>query len=369
MEREQEWRGSEGAGEMDEDQYLLGPPDPAWAKRMAKIEKKFVRAEQRQAGYVGAPPSRRGVRAAYVSGAVILVLLVYAAVVRPFGDRPAVAGSTVVGINGGPNAMGGIGSNGPKATSTGSRVPVSGLTSAGEAAPGVGGDDPFSGTPAESWHTAELGVAMPAASAVGSYSAAQVRDGLDLAHRYIVAARTDRSVLVDHRLQTLENLLDPRQVAEESSVATGPNSYLSPTLLAPGFALAAPARVTGAVTVAQVEPTATVPARHLAVQANLVWAYPLVPHSDTLRGTGNLTVLHEHLTLAVFPAAQGSATLRVEREDRYESNVDCAYLAQGLIGLPRINDPSASPTTSGTVPTGTQVYDPRTPLTDGRTCR
>lgn len=346
---------------MDEDQGMPGIHDPEWAKRVAAIEKEFLKAERRRGGGRGRTdvlakrgrPARR-FRTAYIWAIIAFSAVAYAAIAHPWGIEPvplANAPRPIVAQNAdgipAPSSTGGV-SRPPDAPS--------------------GGADPFAGSPARGWPTADQGVIMPTATKVGPYSSTQVSAALDLAHRYILLTRADPRVLVDHQLQLLTAMVDPEEVSRSGFQTTGPHSALQPTLLAPGSALSASIRVNGTVNAAYRPDAAGRPM--LQVTTNLVWAYPLADRPGVITDGGTIAVRHDQMTLDLFPSDPRLRTrLFVESIRGYQFNMDCAYADQGLLGLPRIDDPSRLPAPSGAMPTGNQAYDPHTAIDVGRSCR
>lgn len=83
----------------------------------------------------------------------------------------------------------------------------------------------------------------------------------------------------------------------------------------------------------------------------------------------DIVVLHEKMTLDLYPSdPTWKDKVWITDADWYTANIDCAYVKQGLLALPRIDDPSRAPRPSGVVPTGSQVFDPKTPLDMGGSC-
>ena len=281
-------------------------------------------------------------RTAYIWTAIVGVAIAYAAIVKPWG-------TDTVPVANAPS---------PIATDAGTADPS---TTAGSP------HDPFFGSPAEDWPAADQGVIMPAATKAGSYSAIQVKAALDLAHQYILLTRADPRVLVDHQIQLLTALVDPEELRRPGLKITGSDSILRPTLLAPGNSLAAPIRVNGTVSaVYHVDSNGT---PELQVSTNLVWAYALTSRDRVTTGNSTIAVRHDQMTLDLYPS---NPSLRnkvfIEQINGYQSNIDCGYADQGMLGLPRIDDPSRAPIPSGTMPTGNQDYQPQTPMNLGSNC-
>ncbi|SDP06677.1 hypothetical protein SAMN04515671_2858 [Nakamurella panacisegetis] len=335
---------------VDEDDRILSElHDPEWAKRVAAIEKEFRKAERKRSPAPLARPTRtpRRFRAAYIWTVVVIGVLAYAAIAKPWGVQGRIP------VANQPDPIVTVDQAAPTTSSP---------TTAAQTAVD---EDPFAGSPAALWPTADKGVIMPTATAVGPLSAAQVRHSLDVAHRYLLTARTDPRVLTAHQTGLLRSMIVPAELATSAPV-TGPNSVLRPTLLAPGFKLAAPIRVNGTVAAKYASSSTR---RVLVVTTNLVWAYALVPQADSLTTGDDIVVLHEKMTLDLYPSdPTWKDKVWITDADWYTANIDCAYVKQGLLALPRIDDPSRAPRPSGVVPTGSQVFDPKTPLDMGGSC-
>lgn len=343
------------------DEYGMPPlDDPAWAKRLAKIEKEFRKAERRRPqdkprrGSLRVP---RRFRTAYAWVIIMVAALAFAVVVHPW--RTATEQVPVANT---PQ---------PISTQTGPNLPKTltpQLTTGAPGIPNVGGGDPFSGSPAQAWPSADTGVIMPPATTAGPYTAAQVSAALGLAHRYILLTRADTRVVVGHQVQLLTALMSPEQLTGAGIKTTGPDSILQPTLLAPGNKLSAPIRVNGTVHAAYHPDDVGNPM--LQVTTNLVWAYPLTPQPGVTALTGTIALRHDQMTLDLYPAEPRlKGKVFVEQIQGYQSNIDCEYADEGLLGLPRINDPSRLIAPSGTMPTGNQAYDPSAPINTGTSCK
>ena len=355
----------------DDDRILSGMHDPEWAKRVADIEKEFRKAERRKRAPKSATaPTRRPrrFRTAYIWAVIVIGVIAFAAIVKPWGVQ---GGGVPVANQPDP-----ILTRADGAIDSGSATTVASVASAAVASASVGTSapsttdstisphqGPFAASPAALWPTADKGVIMPPAKAVGPYSAAEVKHSLDVAHQYLLTARTDPRVLTEHRTKLLSAMIVPDELTT-TVPTTGRDSILHPTLLAPGFTLAAPVRVNGTV---NAKYSTTDPS--LEVTTNLVWAYALVPEADTVDPADNIVVLHEQMTMYLYPSdPTWKNKVWMEHDRAFDSNIDCGYVADGLIGLPRVDDPSRAPQPSGVIPTGNQPFDPKTPLDIGSSC-
>jgi len=338
---------------VDDDPIMPEIHDPEWAKRMAAIEADFRKADRRRVSSkaLAQPPRRpRRFRGANLWVGIIVVAIAYAAIAKPWGTEQVPV------------------ANAPLPIATQTDIGVASTPSAEATWSGASTTDPFAGGPAQSWPTADKGVIMPTATRIGPYTAAQVTTALNLARRYILMTRTDPRVLVAHQVQLLTAMVVPAELTGGRIRATGKDSIVNPTLLAPGNELSAPIRVNGTVNAAYHPDGAGNPM--LQVTTNLVWAYPIVLHPGFAASGGTVAVIHDRMTLDLYPSDRAlRSKVFVEGIRRYESNIDCEYADQGLLGLPRIDDPSRMPMPSGTMPTGNQAYNPDTPLDLGRNCK
>jgi hypothetical protein len=82
---------------------------------------------------------------------------------------------------------------------------------------------PFAGSPAAKFATGDAGVTLPAARAVGGFSASEVAKALALARRYFVAANLDPATVTGDSPKAVLALLDP----------VGPRRELAKALRAP----------------------------------------------------------------------------------------------------------------------------------------
>ena len=345
----------------DNDPLLSGEHDPEWARRMAAMEKEFARADRRARKPKKVKPARAGRRSrptVLIVSAVVALMVAGAAVYQHFHHSSSAAvpvmnsPAPVTTEKGGPSAR-------PPTAPPITTAPVT-----------KGADDPFAGSPAAAWPTAEHGLLMPAAASTGVFTATEMAAALALIQRFILTARTDPVVLTQHDLTGLDRMVAEAELTQPHFQDGSRQSIFFPSRLAPGFALSAPVRVNGPVAVTYV-PTGRLGSKYLSAEANLVWVYPLVPQGDTVPARTYLVVLHEDLVLAtphLDPTNKGK--IYVQSDEYAAGNMDCGYLEQGELALPRIDDPATRPVPSGTVPTGTQVFDPKFDITTvGSTCR
>lgn len=82
----------------------------------------------------------------------------------------------------------------------------------GEVAPGTPTlDRPFAGSPAEQWADGEAGIVLPRATAVASFSKAQVKKALEQTKTLLVAGSLDPNTLEGSRPKAVFDVIDPRQ--------------------------------------------------------------------------------------------------------------------------------------------------------------
>jgi hypothetical protein len=322
----------------DEHVQLGSGGDEEWAARMQKLNQEFDKKRRRRPARMSPSASDADeARAQRTSGhstrksivaLVLVIALGYGALhflgrSDPSGNRQAV-------------------------------VPV--LNSVAPSQSSVAPQDPFAGTPARYWPTADVGVIMPTAVPLGPYAPDLVQGVLDRAHHYLLVARTDPSILTDHALGAVETLLDPDYLAK----IAGPDEArgLGLTRLAPDERLTDPVRVNGTVADAYAAPVPGGDQEHITVTADLVWAYAMTP-PDRAPRESNVVVIHENTTLSFYVGIDPAAKVWIRSTDEFDFNINCAYSHQGLLSLPRDADRVVS--TASSLSDG-QIYDPRTKL-------
>ena len=325
---------------MDDDgAFLASLSDEDWAKRARRVEKEFRRDQRKRR-------RRRGIGriAAILVPTLVLgtlgIGLLYMLAQQGASDRDSRGEQVPV-----------LSSLAPTRTSAPPAAP------AAPAAP----PDPFATTPAATWPNADVGVVMPVASPLGPLSQEQVQTYLDRAYRYLLAAKTDSAVLVNHDVSGIVAMVDAYQqklVGADGRTMDG--QYFGATLLADGTQLIAPTRVNGLVTVQWVEQTED-QAGYLLVHSNLVWAYALSA-PEGYRGTYRVSTLHETRDLEFFQGSRFDGGIWVSTWDWFGHNIDCAFSDDGLLRLPRpsaeINRVSPTAATNSLA----DMYDPRTDL-------
>ncbi|WP_327302316.1 hypothetical protein OG730_01160 [Streptomyces sp. NBC_01298] len=81
-------------------------------------------------------------------------------------------------------------------------------------------DEPFRGSPAESWASGEAGITVPEAAAVGRMSAAEVERALARSRDFLVASNLDPGVLRGERPEKAIALINPHQKDAQRLLAT-----------------------------------------------------------------------------------------------------------------------------------------------------
>jgi hypothetical protein len=104
---------------------------------------------------------------------------------------------------------------GPHSTAKPDNTPVTGKSSASPlptvTPPPFTVSDPFAGSPAEGYADGAAGIATPAAHAVGSYSAAQVRAAYATVWKLLIAGHLNRAVLAGGSPKAFARLLIPTE--------------------------------------------------------------------------------------------------------------------------------------------------------------
>jgi hypothetical protein len=168
-------------------------------KQAARDARRAERAARQAAGQaVGEPPASRRL----LLGSLIIVVAVVAvsglawvSLGRPLTDRyPAPSGHVTV-------------SSLPARATTASPASTASETAA------VGGPpaDPFAGSPADHWADGAAGIVIPAARAVGEYTAAQVAAAYQSTRKLLIAAALDRPTLLGGPPAAFAGLLTRQQ--------------------------------------------------------------------------------------------------------------------------------------------------------------
>jgi hypothetical protein len=147
---------------------------------------------------------------------------------------------------------------------------------------------PFLNTPAAAWKDGLAGFSMPAASAIGTFSAAQVNDAYDKVTRAVAGGRLDRKTLEGHDTTAYLASFAPNQSKFIKTILDMPDKFRSGgfvTRIADGFhLLPVSPRINGRLSA---QPGAS--SGELIIHAEYIIAYAFdTPHPDQLRGPGDI---------------------------------------------------------------------------------
>jgi hypothetical protein len=261
----------------------------------------------------------------------------------------------------------------PWSTSTTSTLPAS--PTVPTATPTVRQDlplnlnEPFGNTPAAGWSDGVAGIAPPAATAVGHYSAAQVTTALNLVKQVLVASHLDPKMLVAHDTSTYLSLLAPDARTDEQKTLADPRYTPDRggglTLLATGFhLLPAPVKVNGSMSFSIGSDG------ELLVHANYVFAFPFAPTDPKQITQPWQIVAIQHVAedyeyVADKRMTAGSQGLFVHSTQAYYDSMACSQSTKGFLA-PAIADPA----TNGGPETGNpdSYYDPNHSLSVPNSC-
>lgn len=237
-----------------------GDPDPEGpVDEPAAREEPSGPTEPGQAGTAAGTPQRTKLLLEAAAGALVLALV-----------AGGVAGGRVLGWWGG--------AADPAAAPTSAPTPAESSMAS-----------PFAGTPAEHFAEGEAGIVLPAAEAVGDFTAEEVAEALEQVRQALIAARLDETMLVDHNPEKFLSLLAPdHQVGRRLEFDTGEFASYA-TQIAPGVELAPVSpRVYGTVAYEATTVEGGLPA--LAVATVSTWAYAFAQREAT---DANLMVIHD----------------------------------------------------------------------------
>jgi hypothetical protein len=190
---------------------------------------------------------------------------------------------------------------------------------------------PFAGTPAERFVEGAAGFALPPATALGTFSAAQVTEHLEHLQQILVARYLDRRALVDHDPSAILALVPPDARADFRAAYADPAAHSWGVLLSPAAKPAADQpRVDGRTTIRAATGDEGRPV--LEIITNYVVVYPFdVP--DTGPGS-RVAIRHETSVWWVYrpdTVRAGSLGLWPHDTDWYASNIDCGESRKGLL--------------------------------------
>jgi hypothetical protein len=221
---------------------------------------------------------------------------------------------------------------------------------------------PFDRTPAEEFPEGADGIVLPEAEAVGDFTAEQVAEALEQVRDALIAARLDRSTLIDHDTEPFLSLLIADQQPGLREAVDSAEFGAFPTQIA---ADASPAsalpRVQGSFSY---EATDAGPDRPLLeVVTRFAWVYAF---DATDRGSGSgyrLVVVRDELVWQVRdePWIESSRGLSLYTVAVQAWGVDCDAYDDGLLS------PADGPATE--LDEGSDViFDPEGPLDSADTC-
>lgn len=228
---------------------------------------------------------------------------------------------------------------------------------------------PLSESPAAHWGVASVALTMPAPIQEGPYSPAEVKAALARARTFLLTARTDPAVLYRHDVSRLKTLVAPFMLRPSYTQGQPMQTVLDATFLGPGNTLTDPVRLAGSVSMAYRAQNDQAGER-LTVTANLVWAYGLKADYPVARVPFRVVAVHEKTELDFYldTTMDGPAARPViSSAHRLWIDMDCGYLKQDLLALPRTNDPDA--VSGDPVSDPSAAFDPNAPLTSDHACR
>ncbi len=172
-------------------------------KQAARDARRARRVSGRVSGRAAGEPNLP--RRLLLGPLVILAAVAVVSAIFWLGLGRAPRGSTGAGHAGG-------GGTASASAGTPTATPASGPAAASSAA-GAGGPpaDPFAGSPAENWADGAAGIVIPAAHAVGRYTAAQVAAAYQTTRRLLIAAALDRQTLLGGPPTAFAGLLTRQQ--------------------------------------------------------------------------------------------------------------------------------------------------------------
>jgi hypothetical protein len=221
---------------------------------------------------------------------------------------------------------------------------------------------PFDGTPAENFAEGADGIVLPEAEAIGDFTADQVAEALEQVRDALIAARLDRSMLVDHDLETFISLLIADQQPGLRDAVDSAEFGAFPTQIAVDASPAsAPPRVQGSFSY---EATDAGPDRPiLEVVTRFAWVYAFEA-TDSGSGSGyRLVVVREELVWQVRdePWIESSQGLSLYTVAVQAWGVDCDAYDDGLLNP--ADGPASELDESSDV-----IFDPEGPLDSADTC-
>lgn len=230
-------------------------------------------------------------------------------------------------------------------------------------------EHPFIGTPAATWADGEAGVVVPAAAAVGPFSAQQVADGYAKVRQAVITSRLDRSVLEQHDVERYLKLL-----AKDSQKNMRPvfgndphEAHAYATRLASGHKLLpAVPKVKGRMWAEQ----GTRPGE-LVVHTNFVFAYAFDAEDDAkLADVMDIVAVDRWDTdYSVLTGKYAPSSLGIwpVRSQGYTYSMGCEALRKGFLA-PAYSEPRANAAINAPPKDRTTYFDPTSTLPANSTC-
>ncbi|MGH3545327.1 MAG: hypothetical protein ACRDPW_05320, partial [Mycobacteriales bacterium] len=196
-------------------------------------------------------------------------------------------------------------------------------------------ENPFRGTPADSYPVGEAGIGLPSVTVQGEWTAQQVTQALQQTKNALSAARLDERVLLQGETKPYLDQFaqSSRDFITQQIAGAGALAYV--TRLAPGYTLRAPVRVSGVMEVTVGK------AGQLVISANYAWAYPLrAPNTrEVFAVPGSQLALLRTVERYEFYPERGYAEfnrgLRPGDGEQYAFNSDCGRMSSGTLALPQ----------------------------------
>lgn len=243
-----------------------------------------------------------------------------------------------------PSLLGGNPSKGPDVvTGTGGNTYETQAAPSGPAARSTATADPagpFAYTPAAKWAEGAAGIAIPEASDIDGFAAADVAAALSQVRSAMIAARLDDRMVVDHDPSAFLDLLAPA-IRDITGGYTRDENLASLQLITRIDRAAHlgrnPPRVSGRTSFSGATDGER-PVLHIVT--NYVWAYAF--------DTDDVVIVHDEVTWRFYWAEDVPVEdrgLRIAQTGGYVVGVDCAAAARGMLAPPtRTNRASPGPT-------------------------
>jgi hypothetical protein len=256
----------------------------------------------------------------------------------------AVIAIAVAAVYFGPDLLGGNASGGPDVvTGTGGNTYQTQAAPSGPAARSTASADPagpFAYTPAAKWAEGSAGIAIPEASDINGFPAADVAAALAQVRSAMIASRLDNRMLVEHDPTGFIDLLAPAIRTELDGLVRAEtlSSLLLVTRIDHGAHLGRnPPRVSGRTSFSGADDDGR---PVLDIMTNYVWAYAF--------DTDDVVIVHDEVQWRFYRPGDVTANdlgMRPFKWRGYVMGVDCATANRGVLAPPtRTNRPSPGPT-------------------------